>query len=70
MKNRIYRIVVDTWRLALKYDFRKMGSTEWESFISEGQKLIARYRAEGEAMERLCRDQLDAFQRFYEQFRA
>ncbi len=69
MKNRIYRIVVDTWRLALKYSFRKMENREWESFVSEGQKLVIRYRAEGEAMERLCRDLLDAFQRFYEQFR-
>lgn len=66
MKDRIYKIVVDTWRLAVKYGFRKMENTEWESFISEGQKLIIRYRAEGEAIERLCRDLLDAFQRFYE----
>ncbi len=66
MKDNIYRIVVDTWRLAVKYGFRKMGTREWESFISESQKLVVRYRPEGETMERLCRNLLDAFQQFYE----
>ncbi len=67
MKDSIYRIVVDTWRLAVKYEFRKMGNSEWEGFVSESQKLAVRYRAEGEAVERLCRDLLDAFQQLYEQ---
>lgn len=62
MKDRVYRVVVDTWRLAAKYGFRKMGDGDWEDFIRTGQKLVLRYRAEGEAMERLCRDILDAFQ--------
>ena len=67
MKDSIYMIVVDVWRLAVKYGFRKMGSREWEGFISKGQKLVVRYRPEGNAVERLCRDLLDAFQQFYEQ---
>ena len=33
MKDKVYRIVVDTWRLALKYNFRKMGDRDWEDFI-------------------------------------
>ena len=65
MKDSIYMIVVDVWRLAAKYDFRKMGDRGWERFIREGQKLIVRYRAEGKAMEKLCRDLLDVFQQFY-----
>ena len=67
MKDVIYRIVVDVWRLATKYDFRKMGNTEWKNFVTAGQKLIVKYRTEGAAVERLCRDLLDAFQTFYEQ---
>ena len=65
MKDKVYRIVVDTWRLALKYNFRKMGDRDWEDFIRNGQKLVLRYRADSAAMQRLCRDILDAFQRFY-----
>lgn len=67
MKNRIYMAVVDIWRLAARYGFRKMGDSEWEEFICRAQELVIRYRAGGAAVERLCRDLLNAFQRFYEQ---
>lgn len=67
MKDSIYRLVVDVWRLAKKYEFRKMGDAKWEDFIRAGQKLIIRYQAQGKAVERLCRDLLDAFQTFYRQ---
>ncbi len=62
----IYMLVVDIWRLAAKYDFCKMGDDEWEDFISSGQKLVIRYRPYGEAVERLCRDMLDAIRIFYQ----
>lgn len=64
MKYRVYRVVVDSWRLAAKYAFRRMGDGDWQDFIRDGQKLILKYRAEGVAVERLCRDLLDAFQTF------
>lgn len=67
MKDSIYRLLVDVWRLAAKFEFRKMGDSKWEEFVAIGHKLIMRYRAEGDAVERLCRDLLDAFQTFYEQ---
>lgn len=67
MKNVIYMLVVDVWRLAEKYKFRKMGDAEWEDFINTGQKLVIRYRAQGEAVEELCRNLLDSFQIFYKQ---
>lgn len=67
MKDEAYRIVVDVWRLAARYGFRKMGNSEWEGFISGGERLVARYRAEGRTSERLCRDLLDAFQSFFRQ---
>lgn len=66
MKDKVYRVVVDTWRLALKYNFQKMGDSDWEDFITNAQRLVLRYRAEGAAMERLCRDILDVIQMFYE----
>lgn len=64
MKEIIYMLVVDVWRLAKKFEFRKMGDDEWEDFIQSGQKLVIRYRLRGEAAERLCRALLDAFQTF------
>lgn len=67
MKNRVYRVVVDTWRLAAKYVFRKLGDSDWEDFIRDGQKLVTKYRTDDAAVERLCRDILLAFQKFYVQ---
>ncbi len=67
MKDSVYMLVVDVWRLAIKFGFRKMGDSEWEAFIDRGKKLAMRYQEKGAAMERLCRDMLSAFQSFYEQ---
>lgn len=64
MKEIIYRVVVDVWRLAKKFDFQEMSDDEWEDFTRSGQKLVMRYRPQGKAVERLCRDLLDAFQAF------
>ncbi len=66
MKDSVYRLVVDIWRLAAKFGFRKMGDDEWEDFVRSGQKLVIRYHSQGDAMEKLCRDMLNAIQRFYE----
>lgn len=67
MKNIIYKIVVDVWRLAAKYDFRKMRDDEWETFVAEAENLVRRYRDAGDAVERLCRNLFGAFQEFYQQ---
>lgn len=67
MKDSVYMLVVDVWRLAWKHGFRRMGDSEWEAFISEGSELVMRYRGMGAAMERLCRDMLSAFQKLYQQ---
>ena len=66
MKDSVYRIVVDMWRLAARYGFRRMRDGEWEEFINGGDDLVMRYRKKGAAMERLCRDMLSAFQEFYQ----
>lgn len=66
MKDSVYRMVVDVWRLAAKYGFRKMGDDEWDGFVRSGQELVTRYRSQGGAMERLCRDMLAAFQELYQ----
>lgn len=68
MKDSIYRMMVDIWRLASKYNFCKMGDKEWEDFIRSGQKLAMRYRPQGEAVEKLCRALFSAFQDFFEKF--
>lgn len=64
MKGIVYMLFVDVWRLAARFGFREMGDGEWESFIRSGQKLVMRYRPQGRAMERLCRDLLGAIQTF------
>ena len=65
MKDSVYMLVVDVWRLAWGFGFRKLGDSEWEAFIDRGEKLVKRYQERGAAMERLCRDMLAAFQEFY-----
>lgn len=66
MKDMVYRIVVDTWRLAAKYGFQRLDDRAWEEFIRDEQKLAGRHRVEGCAAERLCRDLFYAFSSFYE----
>ena len=66
MRDSVYMLVVDVWRLAWKFGFHKMGHNEWEEFINGGNNLVLRYREKGAAMERLCRDMLSAFQEFYQ----
>lgn len=65
MKDNVYMLVVDIWRLAAKFGFCRMGDSEWEEFVRSGQKLVIRYRSQGDAIERLCRDMLNAVQDFY-----
>lgn len=66
MKNEIYELVVDVWRLAWKYGFRKMSDAEWESFVSAGTRLVLKYRDRSDVLEELCRDLLAIFQRLYQ----
>ena len=67
MKDIIYELVVDTWRLAARYQFKKLEDSEWAEFIKNGERLHGKYRKKGEAVERLYRDLFDAFQTFYQQ---
>ena len=67
MKDSVYMLVVDVWRLAWGFGFRKLGDSDWEAFIDRGEKLVKRYQESGAVMERLCRDMLSAFQEFYQQ---
>ena len=70
MKDRVYRIVVDVWRLAARFGFRKMGSADWAAFVAGAERLVRGCRDTGDAAaEALCRDLLDAFQSFYRRIR-
>lgn len=44
MKNKAYEVFVDVWRLAYKYQFRKLDESRWEEFITDAEKLLARYK--------------------------
>lgn len=67
MKKIVYEMVVDIWRLAARYQFRKLSESEWESFIADGKRIQIKYRQHGSRIEHLCRDWFDAVQTFYQQ---
>lgn len=66
MKNKVYELIVDIWRLASKYQFKRLTEAEWDAFISAGVDLCKRYRQQSPGMEQLCRDLFYDFQKFYE----
>lgn len=59
-----YRVFVDVWRLACRYRFQKLENDEWESLISDGNKLFDRYK--DTYAECLFRYLFQAIQSFYE----
>ncbi|MEZ3506289.1 MAG: hypothetical protein K1W10_04975 [Lachnospiraceae bacterium] len=64
MKNKAYEVFVDVWRLAYRYQFRKLDDSRWEGFIADAEKLMARYK--GTDVETLFRLLFHAVQTFYE----
>lgn len=64
MKEQAYRVFVDIWRLAYRYQFRKMTGAQWEEFIKQGEAGLVRYR--GTSLEHLYRKLFMAVQDFYE----
>lgn len=67
MKRTIYRLVVDIWRLACKYQFRRLSGSEWQAFVSDGERLLEKYRECGHSVEILYRELFQAVLHFYEQ---
>ena len=67
MKEEIYKIIVDIWRLTCRYQFRKLSDSDWEQFTADGRKLMRRYRGDGNPVEILCRNLFQCVQAFYEQ---
>ena len=66
MKEEVYRIIVDIWRMICKYQFRKLSDDEWERFVSDGERLLERYKGNRNPVEMLCRDLFQCVQAFYE----
>ncbi len=64
MKDLAYKVFVDVYRLACKYRFSKLDDNQWGCFISDGDRLLARYR--GTEAEQLFRQLFMAVQTFYE----
>ena len=53
MREIIYRVFVDAWRLAAKYNFQKLDDEQWERFIDDAEYLLRRYKGtKGEAVYR------------------
>ncbi|RKJ44296.1 hypothetical protein D7X98_12210 [bacterium 1XD8-76] len=65
-KEHAYKVFVDIWRLICKYRFQKLDDTEWGSFVSDGERLLQRYK--GTDVEYLYRQLLLAVSAVYEQF--
>lgn len=66
MKEEIYKLIVDIWRLTCKYQFRKLSDNEWEQFVSDGEKLLKRYRSNKYPVEMFYRDLYQCVLSFYE----
>ena len=44
----IYQVFTDVWRLARKYEFRRLTDSEWEAFCGQGEELLEKYRLDAE----------------------
>lgn len=66
MKNKIYELIVDIWRLAYKYNFQKLNDDTWQTFVQDGNRLHDKYRQYGKVIELLFRDLFSAVQNFYQ----
>lgn len=64
MRNLAYKVFVDTYRLAYKYHFKRLDDSQWESMISDADKLLRRYKDTD--AEYLFRYLFSAVQFFYE----
>lgn len=64
MKEMAYRVFVDVWRLAAKYNFRKLDEEQWERFIDDADYLYNRYK--GTQVENLYRELFMVVQSLYE----
>lgn len=63
MRQRAYMVFVDLHRLAYKYHFRKLDDSQWESLISDADRLFTHYQ--GTDVEYLFRGMFSALQEFY-----
>lgn len=64
MKDSVYKVFVDIWRLTYKYRFQKLDDEQWECFLSDAKKLMSRYR--NTEAETIFRYLFMAIQTFYE----
>lgn len=62
----IYQVFTDVWRLARKYEFRRLTDGEWEAFCGQGEGLLKKYREYGPEVETLYRDLFRAVQALYQ----
>lgn len=62
----IYQVFTDVWRLARKYEFRRLTDSEWEAFCGQGEELLKKYREYGSEVETLYRDLFRAVQALYQ----
>lgn len=62
----IYQVFTDVWRLARKYEFRRLTDSEWEAFCGQGEELLKKYREYGPEVETLYRDLFRAVQALYQ----
>ena len=62
----IYQVFTDVWRLARKYEFRRLTDSEWAAFCGQGEELLEKYREYGPEVETLYRDLFRAVQALYQ----
>lgn len=64
MREIIYRVFVDVWRLTAKYNLKKLDEEQWDRFIDDADYLYKRYK--GTQGEWLYRNLLLVVESFYE----
>ncbi len=64
MRDLAYKVFVDTYRLACRYHFQKLDEGQWESMISDADRILRRYK--GTEAEYLFRYLFAGVQSFYE----
>ncbi|MGN1332070.1 MAG: hypothetical protein ACI4V0_04815 [Lachnospiraceae bacterium] len=64
MREIVYRVFVDVWRLTAKYGLQKLDEEQWDRFIDDADYLYKRYK--GTQGEWLYRNLLLVVESFYE----
>lgn len=65
-KELIYNLILDTWNLLKKYNFKKLNNDEWGGFATESLELEQKYKKQSKEIFRLFIELNAAVRHYYE----